>query len=65
MRNITITVPDQAYRRARIWVAHRDISVSAVVAYLLDSMLKNKSSFHTVPASTGTPGAPVDEFPSN
>ena len=38
MRNITVTIPDDAYRRARIWAAERDTSVSAVVKYLLETM---------------------------
>jgi hypothetical protein len=38
MRNITVTVSDQAYRQARVWAAQRDTSVSAVVQYLLQTM---------------------------
>jgi hypothetical protein len=38
MRNITVTIPDDAYRRARIWAAERDTSVSAVVKYLLETL---------------------------
>ena len=38
MRNITVAVPDDVYTRARVWAAQRDISVSAVVKYLLDSL---------------------------
>ena len=39
MRNITVTIPDDVYRRARIWAAERDTSVSAVVKYLLETCL--------------------------
>ena len=38
MRNITVSVSDQAYRQARIWAAQRDTSVSAVVQYLLQTL---------------------------
>ena len=38
MRNITVTIPDDLYRRVRIWAAERDTSVSAVVKYLLETM---------------------------
>ena len=38
MHNIKVTIPDEAYRRARIWVAERNTSVSAVVQYLLDTL---------------------------
>ncbi len=35
MKNITLSVPDEVYRRARIKAAERDTSVSAVVAEFL------------------------------
>jgi hypothetical protein len=38
MRNITVTIPDDSYRRARVWAAQRDTSISAVVKYLLETM---------------------------
>ena len=38
MKNITVTVPDDVYRQARVWAAQRDTSVSAVVTYLLGSL---------------------------
>jgi len=38
MRNITVSLPDDCYTRARVWAAQRDTSVSAVVRYLLETM---------------------------
>ena len=38
MKNITVSVPDETYRSARVWAAHRDTSVSAVVQYLLETL---------------------------
>jgi hypothetical protein len=38
MRNITVTIPDDAYRRARVWAAQRDTSLSAVVKHLLETL---------------------------
>jgi len=38
MRNITVSVNDNAYRQARIWAAKRDTSVSAVVTYMLENL---------------------------
>ena len=35
MKNITVSLPDEAYRRARIHAAERDTSVSALVRELL------------------------------
>lgn len=38
MKNITVTIPDDVYRQARVWAAKRDTSVSAVVTYLLETL---------------------------
>jgi len=38
MRNVTVSIPDDVYRRARIWAAERDVSLSQVVAYVLDTL---------------------------
>jgi hypothetical protein len=38
MRNITVSVSDQAYRRARVWAAERDTSLSRVVQYLIETL---------------------------
>jgi hypothetical protein len=38
MKNITITVDDDTYRKARIAAAHRDASVSALVKKFLLSL---------------------------
>ena len=38
MKNITVTVDDEVYRRARIKAAERDTSVSALVAQFLTDL---------------------------
>jgi hypothetical protein len=38
MKNITITIPDETYRQARVWAAERATSVSRVVAYILQTL---------------------------
>jgi hypothetical protein len=38
MKNITISIHDDAYRDARVWAAQRGISLSKVVAYLLEHL---------------------------
>jgi hypothetical protein len=35
MKNITVSVDDETYRRARLWAAERDTSVSAIVKCIL------------------------------
>ena len=43
MKNITVTVDDETYRRARITAAERDTSVSALVKAFLTELVVNES----------------------
>ena len=45
MKNITVTVPDQVYRRARVRAAARDTSVSALVREFLAGLGEEASDF--------------------
>ena len=45
MKNITVSVPDQVYRRARMRAAARDTSVSALVRDFLVSLGDEESDF--------------------
>ena len=45
MKNITVSVPEEIYRRARIKAAERDRSVSALVAEFLRSLGEEPSDF--------------------
>ena len=45
MRNITVSVPDEVYRRARVKAAERDTSVSAIVRELLIRLADGDSDF--------------------
>jgi hypothetical protein len=38
LRNITLTVRDEAHRRARIWAANHDMSVSKAVSAILERL---------------------------
>jgi hypothetical protein len=38
MRNITLAVSEAAYRRARIWGAQRDLSISHIVSIFLEEL---------------------------
>ena len=55
MRNITVTIPDDVYRRARIWAAEHDTSLSAVVKYLLETLPGIKRSNLAFPARNSNP----------
>jgi hypothetical protein len=65
MRNIAVKVPDETCRRARIWAAQRDTSVSAVVNYLLETPPSLRRAFHTVPVSPINSARVVDKSTSN
>ena len=43
MKNITVTVDDETYRRARIRAAERDTSVSALVARFLTELASGET----------------------
>ncbi len=45
MKNITVSVPDDVYRRARIKAAEKDTSVSALVREFLQSFGEEESDF--------------------
>jgi plasmid stability protein len=45
VKNITVTVPDQVYRRARVRAAARDTSVSALVREFLAGLSNDETDF--------------------
>jgi|WetSurMetagenome_2_1015567.scaffolds.fasta_scaffold293414_2 hypothetical protein len=51
MKNITVTVPDDVYRQARIWAAQRDTSISEIVRYILITLPTNKRAARGFPVS--------------
>jgi len=64
MKNITVTVNDNAYRQARVWAARRDTSVSAVVTYLLENLPGlpvAKRAFPLENPDSSKPAAPPSE----
>jgi hypothetical protein len=45
VKNITVSLPDEVYRKARIRAAERDVSVSALVREFLESLAGEESDF--------------------
>ena len=45
MKNITVSVPDEVYRRARVRAAERERSVSALVREFLATLADDESEF--------------------
>ncbi len=50
MKNITVTVPDDVYRNARIRAAERGTSVSALVGEYLQSLSGREAEFSRLEA---------------
>jgi plasmid stability protein len=50
MKNITVSVPDDVYRNARIRAAERGSSVSALVAEYLRSLSQRETEFSQLEA---------------
>ena len=59
MRNITVTVSDEAYRQARVWAANHDTSVSAVVQYLLTTLPGIARAANAFPPRGPRPATPA------
>ena len=38
MRNVTICIPEETHARARLWASEHDISLSFLVASILDTL---------------------------
>ncbi len=62
MANITVTVPDEVYRAARIRAAERGSSVSALVAEYLGSFSDAESEFHRREAEQARVLGQIDHF---
>lgn len=62
MANITVTVPDDVYRAARIRAAERGSSVSALVAEYLSSLSDAESEFRRREAQQERIIAQLDRF---
>ncbi len=45
MKNVTVSLPDEVYRRARIRAAERDTSISALVREFLTGLGADESDF--------------------
>jgi len=62
MRNITLSVPDDVYRSARIRAAERDSSVSSLVAEYLCSLSKREAEFSRLEAQQRQVQEEIDQF---
>jgi len=62
MPNITVTVSEVAYRKARVWAAQNDTSISAVVQYCIERLPRLAIAQTAAAATTrrprGTPPPP-------
>jgi hypothetical protein len=45
VRNITVSLPDEVYRKARIKAAERNTSLSAMVKQFLESLAEDEGEF--------------------
>ena len=66
MHNITVVIGDDCYRRARVWAAQHDTSLSAVVRHLLETLLGLQRANKAFPISNLNPSVsrPTPSEPS-
>ncbi|HWG14263.1 MAG TPA: hypothetical protein VG268_13410 [Streptosporangiaceae bacterium] len=62
MRNITVSVPDDVYRNARVAAAQRDTSVSALVVAYLERLSGWKEQFARLEALQREVQAEIGQF---
>jgi plasmid stability protein len=62
MKNITVTVPDDVYRNARIRAAERGTSVSALVAEYLRSLYGRRAEFARLEAQQQQVQREIERF---
>ena len=62
MKNITVSVPDDVYRRARIRAAERGTSVSALVSEHLRSLSEQETEFSRLEAQQRQVQSEIDRF---
>lgn len=62
MKNITLSVPDDVYRKARLAAARRDTSVSALVATILEEIATGRPRHASHAAAIDAAFASVTEF---
>jgi plasmid stability protein len=62
MKNITVTVPDDVYRNARIRAAERGTSVSALVAEYLRTLSGREAEFSRLEAQQKQVQREIEQF---
>jgi plasmid stability protein len=62
VKNITVSIPDDVYRDARIAAAERDTSVSALVVTYLRSVSERTREFNRLAAQQLTVQAEIARF---
>ncbi|MGA9585746.1 MAG: hypothetical protein WBQ95_10490 [Terracidiphilus sp.] len=43
-RNVTLAISQQAHLKARLWAAHHDVSLSAVISALIEGLPSNPNA---------------------
>ena len=57
MKNVTVSISNEAHRASRIWAAERHTSLSRVVAYILETLTQMPIARRRFPL----PGKPADQ----
>lgn len=62
MKNITVSIDDETYRRARMKAAQKDTSVSAMVRQFLTEVAQGESEFERLKRREAEIRAQIKEF---
>ena len=59
MRNITVSVTDQAHRRARVWAAEHDESLSRIAQHLIETLPTVSRAIQAFPVANSPSAEPI------
>ena len=62
VKNVTVSLPDQVYRKARIKAAERNTSLSALVKQFLESLAEDEGEFRRLERLQEESYAKIDCF---
>lgn len=51
MKNVTLSIPDEVAKWARVWAAEHDTSVSKMLSDLLKERMESANNYHNAMAS--------------
>jgi hypothetical protein len=65
VKNVTVSLPDEVYRKARVKAAERNTSLSAMVKQFLESLAEDEGEFKRLERLQQDSYAQIERFQAN